>query len=266
MNSKAIKRQLLAAIAMVLVAALALGSSTFAWFANNNTVKADGMQINAATEGTMLVISDSKAGLGDKKTAHTFSPLANGENLLPIHPVYTGVSGGTVAAWNHAYSDNFTTAISNSKETAIAAEQLSGKYYLTTDLYIGLDDTNNTAAVGAITVTKVTLTSPDNTMLGSARVLMVDESGKVIGCFGNGTCLSTKGTEYAEGTAATADTMTALSETNTGTVIDGLSAGDDVKVTLYIYFDGRDDSCTSAKFNANAVTCALEFTAAPAAV
>ena len=189
-----------------------------------------------------------------------------GANLLPIHPVYANVSGSTVTAWNHAYSDNFTTAISNSEETAIADGELSGKYYLTTDLYIGLDNTNSSAAVGAITVTNVTLTSSGNTMLDSARVLMVDKDGKVIGCFGNGTCLSTKGTEYAEGTAATADTMTALSETNTGTVINGLSAGDNVKVTLYIYFDGRDSSCTSSNFNASDVTCALEFTAASATV
>ena len=38
MQSKAIKRQLLAAVAMVLVAAIALGSSTYAWFANNTNV------------------------------------------------------------------------------------------------------------------------------------------------------------------------------------------------------------------------------------
>ena len=47
MNSKAIKRQLLAAIAMVLVAAVALGSSTYAWFVTNNTVKATTSQISA---------------------------------------------------------------------------------------------------------------------------------------------------------------------------------------------------------------------------
>lgn len=261
MSTKSLKKQLMAAIAMVLVAAVALGSSTYAWFANNNTVTANGMQINATTEGTMLVISDSVSGLGDKKTAFTFDPVEKGENLLPIHPVYTGISGNAVTAWNHAYSDSYNTAISNSTETAIASAQLSGKYYLTTDLYIGLDNTNTSAAVGAITVTGVTLESTGNTLLDSARVLMVVDD-KVVGCFGNNTCLSAKGTEYAVGTPATADTMTALSDTNTGTVSAGLTAGQNVKVTLYIYFDGRDASCTSEKFDASAVTCSLEFTAA----
>lgn len=40
MSTKALKTQLLAAIAMVLVASIALGSSTYAWFANNNKVDA----------------------------------------------------------------------------------------------------------------------------------------------------------------------------------------------------------------------------------
>ena len=33
-----LKKQLVAAVAMVCVAAVALGSSTYAWFVNNNTV------------------------------------------------------------------------------------------------------------------------------------------------------------------------------------------------------------------------------------
>ena len=40
MNVKTLKKQLMAAIAMVLVAAIALGSSTYAWFVSNNTVTA----------------------------------------------------------------------------------------------------------------------------------------------------------------------------------------------------------------------------------
>ena len=38
MSTKALKKQLMAAIAMVLVAAVALGSSTYAWFAANKIV------------------------------------------------------------------------------------------------------------------------------------------------------------------------------------------------------------------------------------
>ena len=42
-----LKKQLVAAVAMVLVAAIALGSSTYAWFVSNNTVKATTASISA---------------------------------------------------------------------------------------------------------------------------------------------------------------------------------------------------------------------------
>ena len=44
-NVKALKKQLAAAIAMVCVAAVALGSSTYAWFVNNTKVTADNVSI-----------------------------------------------------------------------------------------------------------------------------------------------------------------------------------------------------------------------------
>ena len=40
MTVKSLKKQLAAAIAMVVVAAVALSSSTYAWFVSNNTVTA----------------------------------------------------------------------------------------------------------------------------------------------------------------------------------------------------------------------------------
>ena len=44
---KALKKQMAAAIAMVCVAAVALGSSTYAWFVSNNSVKAEKMNVTA---------------------------------------------------------------------------------------------------------------------------------------------------------------------------------------------------------------------------
>ena len=51
LNVKTLKKQLMAAIAMVLVAAVALGSSTYAWFAANNRVTAECMTVTAQAEG-----------------------------------------------------------------------------------------------------------------------------------------------------------------------------------------------------------------------
>lgn len=95
MNSKAIKRQLLAAIAMVLVAALALGSSTYAWFAANKTVTAQGMQVSATSSSSLVIAmaSDAKtAGVGDKTIA-TFT--GNAAELIPTtHDLDVGTTTG----------------------------------------------------------------------------------------------------------------------------------------------------------------------------
>ena len=44
---KALKKQMAAAVAMVCVAAVALGSSTYAWFVSNNNVDAITTDISA---------------------------------------------------------------------------------------------------------------------------------------------------------------------------------------------------------------------------
>lgn len=78
MNSKAIRKQLLAAVAMVLVAAVALGSSTYAWFAANTKVQATGMQATATTSSSLVISNESNVGT---KTAHGFT--SNTTQLIP---------------------------------------------------------------------------------------------------------------------------------------------------------------------------------------
>lgn len=54
---KALKKQMAAAVAMVCVAAVALGSSTYAWFVSNNTVTAKTASISAQSNAPFLKIA-----------------------------------------------------------------------------------------------------------------------------------------------------------------------------------------------------------------
>ena len=56
MDTKALKKQMGAAIAMVLVAAVALGSATFAWFVTNNKVDATTSTISAQSNAAYMYI------------------------------------------------------------------------------------------------------------------------------------------------------------------------------------------------------------------
>ena len=50
-----LKKQLAAAIAMVLVAAISLGTSTYAWFVNNTKVTAESVNVTAKAANTLLI-------------------------------------------------------------------------------------------------------------------------------------------------------------------------------------------------------------------
>lgn len=61
-NVKGLKKQLAAAVAMVCVAAVALGSSTYAWFVSNNKVTATTTNISAQSNSAYLVIDNAAKG------------------------------------------------------------------------------------------------------------------------------------------------------------------------------------------------------------
>lgn len=82
METKALKKQLGAAIAMVLVAAIALGAATFAWFVNNNAVTAEGVDVSTSSAVPNLYITS--AG----KTTGTMSTEGN-KNPSKLYPVST---------------------------------------------------------------------------------------------------------------------------------------------------------------------------------
>lgn len=68
---KALKKQLGAAVAMVCVAAVALGSSTYAWFVTNNNVTATTSTISAQSNAAFMTIEEGLTGAStsDAKTA-----------------------------------------------------------------------------------------------------------------------------------------------------------------------------------------------------
>lgn len=113
MNSKAIKRQLLAAIAMVLVAAIALGSSTYAWFATNNKVSATDMSVIASSEVEFLEIQNKGTAFtgGTVTVQATNAGNTTDLDLKPVTPF-------TVATLDASASENTTQIAKSADDTA----------------------------------------------------------------------------------------------------------------------------------------------------
>ena len=85
---KTLKKQLGAAIAMVCVAAVALGSSTYAWFINNTRVTAESVELTAETSYALMI---SKNATGTASTASDWVTLhtITNDTVNKMRPVST---------------------------------------------------------------------------------------------------------------------------------------------------------------------------------
>ena len=113
METKALKKQLGAAIAMVLVAAIALGAATFAWFVNNNAVTATDVDVSTSSAVPNLYIN-STGKTSDKMSTDESNKSAK---LLPVS-TSDGTNfydtkhwiGATQQGVTHAFADQYKVA------------------------------------------------------------------------------------------------------------------------------------------------------------
>ena len=119
MTVKALRKQLAAAIAMTLVATVALGSSTYAWFTMNKEVTATSMQVKAKAEAGLLI--NEKQAAGDTYWDDSATALAApGTALAP-----TSTTTGT--AWYHANS-KIASSEAGGAANGVKSTNLSGIY------------------------------------------------------------------------------------------------------------------------------------------
>lgn len=289
MNSKAIKRQLLAAIAMVLVAAIALGSSTYAWFVASGSVTATGMSVHATSEGG-LVISYGTGAWGI--TASADSDTSN-VSLTPV-------STYDLANWYHAtakasadYAADETTRANVTTEvmdgqTFRSNSNTDNKYVVarTFNIRSSGNEAAGTLAKG-LYVSNITVTGASQQMHTALRVGIIcnykDKAetgpfiyGPVTVTGGSGEAQNSAKTPYDvygawNGTSASkvgTVTLKTASETNkndplladTVTIPNSTSTDDYVKVTVLIWFEGEDWNLTSDKYNADTLNVTVEFT------
>ena len=244
MTVKGLKKQLMAAIAMVLVSVIALGSSTYAWFSMNTQVTAKGMSVTAKSDSTFLLIGDSASDVSSIQTAKSIEadgtaataalyPTAHNSDVTNITTAEAATSGN-LTNWWYSYStdpaDDGETdnLVSNGGETkfSIATTDI-GKYILVNEFHI-------TTAAGSNELENLRVASCTIATSGDAavKVLVAGANGceEFSGAGGAGS-----GTAYLQ----TANVTDAAVST----------------VKVYIYWDGQDDDV-----NTNNIDQLLETT------
>lgn len=237
-------KKLVPAICMLLVSAVLMGTSTYAWFSMNTTVTAKGMQVTAKSDSKFLqIISTADGSAFADNTAQIEANAANpSKQVRPTYVMKQGTSetdfvaitkddASTAFKWVEAFSSDPTSSAKNgnySNVTALAtATDNTNIYTLINDFKVRLNPktgatTANNLTIGSVTVTSTNTTTANDVLKDAVRVLIV--------CGDNWTIWKNGSKVLAKGDS----NIIASTVTTTAT---------DVKV--YIYFDGEDTSTTT---------------------
>ena len=242
-NTKFRKRALLSSVAMLLVALVALGSATFAWFTANPNATASGISMKTTAAAGLVIRTDTdttwshNAALNKNGATFNANPVSQDQSTPANFWTVTAASADAYGAG----TDAMTAAV-------------AGTDFYTEKIYCRLSDGSNASANTSkkVYLKGVTITAADGaTMQNCMRVAIAGPNG-LLGTY----ALSTAGEHGTLTTAAKTPGSfnPALAATATNLNVDtGLTAlsatGSDLTkyITVYVYLDGQDDDCYSDK-------------------
>jgi hypothetical protein len=272
------KKMLLSSVAMLLVALVALGSATYAWFSLNTTVSADTMTVKAAaSKGLEINIknqadgqwknSDSYTGLGD--AARTITPVSidysttssetTTATALPAATaaffpntvsdanglVWSSTNADKVKDWNHATA--YPTVAGDTGDEGVGYND----YFVAYEFAIrGKDLADDEEFTGV--KAKISFTDGDSTKKISdfARVALVKESSTTPAFTGSNSVLKgVVGSESGANAISAIDTVAteaqALVTPGTGEIaLDNVSTA--TNYVLLVWFEGQDTQCVNS--------------------
>ena len=237
-NVKALKKQLAAAIAMVCVAAVALGSSTYAWFVTNNKVDATTSTISAQSNAAYMTIANGTSGASSVDTTSVTTTVAT----KPLYPATFGEEqGATKGKFMTGYGTDLNDGSLKGNLKLVGTE---GSYSDATGADYALQQDFNISSKGQnlakLSIDKIEDKSAQTSGLKMPlRVLVTNDAGTVWEVYGK----DAAGTAY-ERKLTSADGNAAVDFGN-------VTAGTDTPLHVYLYYEGGD---TTAEANTSVNT------------
>ena len=239
---------------MVCVAAVALGSSTYAWFVTNNTVKATTSTISAQSNAAFMKIkynatattSDltadvatlNKTELYPAQWANSFTTVAGTDKATGSNGVYQFETAYGTNPTDNGYAMNATTLKAIGDPDTASADntdyavknmfKISSKGTDLTNLKVAGAEIQSARPSGESTVNDQGNTNLDNAL----RVLVVCGNNWVV-CDKTGAILDSEGRKKGE---ANVGLFGDADKANTQTVTHDA----DTEVDMYVYYDGND--------------------------
>lgn len=242
-NSK--KRVLLSSVAMLMVATVSLGSATYAWFTQNTTATASGIDIRTSKTSSLLIADDTI----DYTTAFSYQDVQ--AVMLPSSSI-----NGT--NWYSTAADKADSYASTSTPTTVDMKSQGNKYVFVDQLNIKND--------GEVAVKDVSITVSGFNGHNYLRFALVPVSSQ--GTNKAVTEANFRANVYGLDTTAynpvkptsTTDTTGAYSTAQDDKItpkavgpkslkidIADIEAGAEVHYNLYVWFEGQDTDCYDEK-------------------
>lgn len=244
MKTTSRKRLLISSVAMLLVAMLALGTATFAWFTTSTNPYADNFSAKTSKQSTLLLSDSSRTGW----TSHLDYNAGN-------NTMYPASGNGT--SWvKGTASNSLTGVIAQNTLQAVAPSPAQGvipsEYLFAQELNL---KNNGTADIKDVSIDFYLNTSDNKDAAEYARVALVPIDGTKVTAddyveLGNNVYSTTTKTykpiiktDGTEGTQISTKTTFHVDVT-TG---DEVMKPDEVRYyKLYVWFEGQDESCVDA--------------------
>lgn len=253
---KSRKRLLISSVAMLLVAMLALGTATFAWFTQSTSVTAKGINVRTSKTSSLQIANDD-------------GQYGNGFTYAGFESIMIPSSSFNGSDWYYTSAEDKEgfAAASDATITAVASTSgtLDQKYVYTEQLNI-----KNVAESGGMAVNDIEITI-ENISNNYIRIALVPVNEKgvnvaiptttdfknyIIADNSNNSAITGKLDEYypisATGTQQTTTTIKPKQATSSGKyVIDknkyseltSLAADTALHYNLYVWFEGQDIDC-----------------------
>lgn len=232
MDTKALKKQMGAAIAMVLVAAVALGSATFAWFVTNNKVDATTSTISAQSNAAFMYIREKTSDDQDSTTwTSTVDPAVGDKALYPAHWALVTESGtdkayATAGSFYTAFGTDANNGAMKGKSISVGDPEaaVTGQYAVKNTFRIGSKGSTLKDLVVA------------SASLGTAGNAQFDKSLRVLVKSGENWVLcgyQDAGNPFAILGASSDNNLIASK-------VDGSDEAKEVVVDMYVFYDGDE--------------------------
>lgn len=237
-NTKFRKRALLSSVAMLLVALVALGSATFAWFTDDPTADAKGLSVKANTSTGLVVLSASEQAAGGDYSHHTVlncaSEKVGGKYVTSTEAV--ALSPNSQNASGAMFSGQ---AVDGTAYTGTGAFAASSTGYRSEIIHCKVTGGIESADVK---VSSVSWTAGSGNLKNALRVSLFQGS-TYLGTWGTSAAASASFIKTA-GTYGDSikDTRAILAQSAEGAATFNCSANG-TDVTMYVYLDGEHADC-----------------------